>query len=125
MRSQWFAAARAALLAGSLCAAGAATAAERSFDLVVASQAERDAAPRVLRVVKGDAVRLRIRGDRDGEVHLHGYRLTAHLTPGSTTELAFTAHATGRFRIEWHAAAAAASTSHHAPPLAILEVHPQ
>lgn len=86
--------------------------------------AARAAEPRLLRVVKGDAVRLRIASERAGEVHVHGYRMDARVAPGATAELAFTAHATGRYRVEWHDAAER-SASHHGPPLAVLEVHPR
>jgi hypothetical protein len=120
MRSRW----RAALPALLLCS-GAAIGAERGFDLAVAVQSNRGDAPRVLRVLEGDAVRLRIRSDSAGEVHLHGYRLAARVLPGTAAELAFTAHATGRFRIEWHAGSGTPAPSHHAPPLAILEVRPR
>lgn len=80
---------------------------------------------RLLRVDKGDLVRIRLKADAPGEVHLHAYRLAAKVTPGSTPELEFTAHATGRFRIEWHPAGEAAKGDHHGPPLARLEVRPK
>ena len=46
---------------------------------------------------------------------------------GTPAEISFKAHATGRFRIEWHAVADknAKAGAHHAPPLAILEVRPK
>jgi hypothetical protein len=87
------------------------------------------AGQRLLRARKGDALRWRITSNLPGEVHLHAYRISVALQPGRPAELAFTAHATGRFRLEWHAAtrsaASAAAGSHHAPPLAVLEVHPR
>jgi FtsP/CotA-like multicopper oxidase with cupredoxin domain len=99
---------------------------EKSFDLTIA----RGAVPteqRVLRVDKGDAVRIRLTSDAPGDVHLHGYRLEAKLTPGSAAELAFEAYAMGRYRIEWHGAGATGGSTggHHSAPLASLEVRPK
>jgi hypothetical protein len=98
---------------------------EKSFSLAIA----RGAVPkeqRVLRVDKGDAVRIRLTSDASGEIHLHGYRLEARLTPGNPAELAFKAYATGRYRIEWHRAGeTSGSGGHHSAPLASLEVRPK
>ena len=105
-------------------AAYAATASEKAFDLKIV-RGSLPAAERLLRVSKGDALRLRISSDTAGEVHLHGYRLQASLAAGEPSELAFTAYATGRYRLEWHPAGQAQSGSHHGPPLATLEVRPQ
>ena len=81
---------------------------------------------RVLTVGKGDAVRLTVTSDAPGEIHLHGYRLQAQLAPGRPAQLAFKAHATGRYPLEWHGAGAASSTRpHRGPPLATLEVRPR
>lgn len=80
---------------------------------------------RLVAVLKGDRLRWRISSDSAGELHLHGYRLSVHVQPGQTVELAFTAHATGRFPVEWHPAGdPAAPSTHHAAPLAVLEVRP-
>ena len=80
-----------------------------------------------MRVEKNDLVKLRLSSDTAGEVHLHAYRQDARLVPGTPAEITFKAHATGRFRIEWHAAADknAKAGAHHAPPLAVLEVRPK
>ena len=85
------------------------------------------AAQQAIRVEKNDLVKLRISSDAAGEVHLHAYRKDAKLVPTTPAEIAFKAHATGRFRIEWHAATNknAKAGAHHAPPLAILEVRPK
>ena len=81
---------------------------------------------RLLKVEKGDALKLRITSDAPGELHLHGYRLEAKLIPTQPAELAFNAYATGRYPFEWHAAnAPAVSAPHRGPPLATLEVRPQ
>ena len=84
------------------------------------------ASQRVMKVVKNEAVRIRITSDAQGELHLHGYRLEARVAPGTPAELAFKATATGRFPLEWHGnSAAPKSGGHHGPPLASLEVHPR
>lgn len=98
---------------------------EKSFSLSIArGVVSRE--QRLLRVDKGDAVRIRLTSDAAGDIHLHGYRLEAKLTPGKPAELAFKAYATGRYRIEWHGAGeTAASGGHHNEPLARLEVRPK
>jgi hypothetical protein len=85
------------------------------------------AGERALVVHKGDALRWRISSNTPGELHLHAYRLVATVKPGQPAELDFTAHATGRFRLEWHAAGAASAApgGHHGPPLATLDVRPR
>ena len=106
-------------------AASAAEPPAKTFELTITRSAA-PVKPRVLRVQKDDHVRIRITSDGAGEIHLHGYRLEMNLTPGTPHELAFKARATGRYRIEWHAAdEAAQSSDHHGPPVAVLEVRPQ
>jgi len=85
------------------------------------------AAQRLMRVDKDDLVRWRITSDAPGEVHLHAYRLQAKLLPGKPAEISFKAYATGRYRVEWHAASANADAAlaHRAPALATLEVRPR
>lgn len=81
---------------------------------------------RVLRVTQGNAVQLRLTSDAEGEIHLHGYRLEAKVAPGTPAQLGFKAHATGRYRIEFHRAGETGKTGdHHGPPLATLEVRPK
>ena len=81
---------------------------------------------RAIKVEKGDSIRLHITSDAPGELHLHGYRLEAHLTSGQSAELAFKAYATGRYPFEWHGAEkAAGSGAHRGPPLATLEIRPK
>jgi hypothetical protein len=117
------------LITAAIIAAGniqAADAPRKSFELnIVRGQV---AAPqRLLKVDKGDALKLRITSDAPGELHLHGYRLAAMLASGQPAELAFTAHATGRYPFEWHPAdnAPAAGAHRRGPPLATLEVQPK
>jgi hypothetical protein len=106
-------------------AAQAADASEKIFELEILRSAPPEK-PRVLRVEKDDSVRIRVRSEVTGEIHLHGYRLEMKLAPGSPRELAFKARATGRYRVEWHPAGEAASKGDpHGPPLALLEVHPK
>src|SRR5438045_298605 len=117
------------LIAVAVIAAGhtqAADAPPKSFELNIVRGAV--AAPqRLLKVEKGDALKLKITSDAPGELHLHGYRLAATLAAGQPAELAFTAHATGRYPFEWHPAgnAPAASAHRRGPPLATLEVQPK
>ena len=97
----------------------------QSFDLDV-SRGAVPAGQRVLLVHKGDPVRLRVAVDEAGELHVHGYRLEAKAAPGKPAQLEFKAHATGRFRLEWHRAADKGKAGdHHGPPLASLEVRPR
>ena len=113
------------VMLGLLFASRAAGAADKTLELAIA-RGTLAAEQRLLRVNKGDAVRLRVTSDAPGEIHLHGYRLEAKLAPGVPAEIAFQAHATGRFRLEWHPAGETAkSGSHHGPPPAILEVRPR
>jgi hypothetical protein len=117
---------------GLACAAGlavfpvwAADPPERVFDLRITSGAL-PAQQRVIRVTKGERVIWRITSDAPGQVHVHAYRLEAHVLAGQPAELAFKAFATGRYRVEWHPVAGNPATpdAHHAPPLATLEVRP-
>jgi hypothetical protein len=97
----------------------------KTFELAITRSAA-PAKPRVLRVQKDDVVRLRVASEVAGEVHIHGYRLELKLAPGIPQDLTFNARATGRYRIEWHAAGEAQEASgHHGAPVAVLEVHPK
>lgn len=106
-------------------AAMAAESAEKSFSLDV-NGGKVPATQRVIRVTKGDSVRIRVSSNAPGELHLHGYRLEAKVAPGTPTDLAFVAHATGRFPLEWHGSGPAPKAGgHHGPSMAALEVHPR
>ena len=100
--------------------------AEKIRELVIVDGAL-PAGERLIKVLKGDRLRWRITSNQPGEVHLHAYRLHVQLQPGLPGEMAFTAFATGRFRLEWHAAAAqaASAASHQVSPLAMFEVRPR
>ncbi len=106
-------------------AAYAADSAQKTFSLTI-SQGTLPAQQRVLRVDKNDIVRLRVASNAPGEIHLHGYRLELKVTAAGESELSFKAHATGRYRMEWHPAGETAKKGdHHGPPLATLEVRPK
>jgi len=106
-------------------AAFAADSAQKTFSLTI-SQGTLPAQQRVLRVEKDDIVRLRVASNAPGEIHLHGYRLELKVTAAGESELSFKAHATGRYRIEWHPTGETAKQGdHHGPPLATLEVRPK
>ena len=97
---------------------------EKRFELRL-SQGQVPVSERVLRVTKGDGVQLRIISDEAGELHLHAYHQQARVVPGHPLELKFLAHASGRFRLEWHSASPTQPAGHHAPPVAVLEVRPK
>ena len=59
-----------------------------------------------LRVNQGDAVRLTFTADEHGEVHLHGYDLTAQVSPDHPGQLEFKAENAGAFGINFHVFAA-------------------
>lgn len=63
-----------------------------------------------LQVRQGDAVSLRITSDEPGEIHLHGYNLTAAVSPDAPGELTFQADTAGAFGINFHAFAPAPDT---------------
>lgn len=109
----------------SVLAAIAGEPAARSFRLTIVD-GKLPVAERTLKVVKGEQVRITVSSNTAGVLHLHGYRLEAKLAPGTPAELAFRAHATGRYPLEWHAAGSSTQNSaHHGPPMAALEVRPQ
>ena len=53
-------------------------------------------------VPAGDQVTLAVTSDVADEVHVHGYDLTAELTPGAPAELSFAATIPGVFEVELH-----------------------
>jgi outer membrane receptor protein involved in Fe transport len=55
-------------------------------------------------VAVGEQVTLVITSDAADEVHVHGYDLTADLTPGTPAELTFAATIPGVFEVELHEA---------------------
>jgi len=105
-------------------AAHAADAVRRTLELTIAGNVVPEN-QRVLRAAKGDVVTLRVSSDVPGELHIHAYRQEVKLSAAGTVELVFTAHASGRYRIEWHAAAQRRQGGHHDHPFAMLEVRPR
>jgi plastocyanin len=79
---------------------------------------------RLIRVKQGDAVTLRWTSDQPLVVHLHGYDIEKRVAPGPTTEMTFTAYATGRFPIHVHMQAAG-GRAHEEAPLVNVEVYPR
>jgi hypothetical protein len=101
---------------------------------------------RLIVLRKGEVVRWRIRSAQPGALHIHAYRQSLALQAGVAGELSFLAHATGRFRVEWHPAVRvnadvvraaeprteprterpwpAGGGDHRHAPLAVLEVRP-
>jgi periplasmic copper chaperone A len=57
---------------------------------------------KVIRVSQGEALRITWKSDEATDLHLHGYDIKAAPKPGVSAEMAFTAHATGRFPITAH-----------------------
>lgn len=110
-------------LMGALASAGAPAAAaeERSFRLAIAAVAAE--AP-VFVVRRGDVVVIAVESAIPGEVHLHGYNREARLEAGGTVAWRFTAHATGRYPIEFHGPGEAAGPR-HGRARAYLEVRPR
>ena len=71
----------------------------RQFDVNIAGGAM---TPSELSVREGDTVTLRVRADRELELHLHGYDKDLEVVPGETATLEFTADKTGSYEIEDH-----------------------
>ena len=80
---------------------------------------------RVIRLRQGDAVRLRWTSDRQVLLHLHGYDIETKIEPGAVAEMAFIAHATGRFSVEEHKPKAQGGHSHGEASLVRIEVRPR
>lgn len=105
-------------------AAFAADPAERVFELAV-ENGRVPKAMQVVRVTQGERVRLRFSTDRPIALHLHGYDIERALASGAVTEIAFRAHATGRFALNVHEPGPASGRAHGERALLYLEVHPR
>jgi hypothetical protein len=79
---------------------------------------------RLIRVKQNDVVKLEWSADRPTTIHLHGYDIEKEITPGTTTELTFTARATGRFTIEPHLRREPSGGHTHGDALVTIEVYP-
>ena len=76
-----------------------------------------------LRVSRGDTVRLVLEADEEGEIHVHGYDLTAEVSPAHPGELVFEASTAGAFALNFHVFAAGGDDYHgtEAPKLIASE----
>jgi len=79
---------------------------------------------RLIRVKQNDVVKLEWSADRRTTIHLHGYDIEKDITPGTITEMTFTARATGRFTVEPHLARAPSGGHTHGDALVTIEVYP-
>ena len=68
--------------------------------------------PDTIQVKHNDAVTLKIDSDMPGAIHLHGYDIEQEVVPGEVADFAFTADATGRFRIAFHKAGSGDGPGH-------------
>ena len=116
---------RALILALSLSSAltAVADAAEVTYTLTVANGRVPDNM-RLIRVKQNDVVKLEWRTDKPISVHLHGYDIEQELKPGATTEMTFTARATGRFTVEPHIGKTPSGGHAHGDVLVTIEVYP-
>lgn len=115
-------AAGAVLALASALAVGSDQPVYKTFDLAI----EHGLVPvgqRVLRVKKGNVVRLRVTSDVAGELQFPSHALDAKVMPGKTASLSFTATSTGRHPLYWRAdGAAPAKAGSPNAALATLEV---
>ena len=90
------------------------------------SRAIQDSAARAVEVTvkQNDVVKLEWSSDRQMTIHLHGYDIEKQITPGATTEMTFTARATGRFMVEPHLAKLPSGGHEHGDVLVTIEVYP-
>lgn len=101
------------------------SAAEATFSLHI-ENGQVPEAMRVIRVKEGDFVRLLVSTDRTAILHLHGYDIERQVKPGTVTEFAFKAYATGRFPIHLHGQPAQSGAgAHEEAPLVYIEVYPR
>lgn len=98
--------------------------ADLAFDLKI-EQGRVPQSMRLIRVKQGDAVTLRWTTDRPIILHLHGYDIESKVAPDTVTEMAFIAHATGRFSVEEHKPNARGGHSHSEASLVRIEVRPR
>ncbi len=73
--------------------------------------------PDTIQVKHGDTVTLKVDSDIAGAIHLHGYDIEREVQPGEVADFAFTADATGRYRIAFHKAGQDGASAHgHGEP---------
>jgi hypothetical protein len=115
-----------ALVRGIAPPATAQMATAKQFSFAI-KQRKLDAADKVVRVVKGDAVELVFTGDEPAELHLHGYDIKLDLKANEPGKIQFTATIAGRFPLEVHrfGTGTKAGRSHVTGPLLYVEVLPR
>ena len=93
----------------------------RTFEIQIA---ERRVPPaqRVLRVTEDEQVELRWSADEPIVLHLHGYDIETHVSPGKPAVTAFAARLTGRFPVAIHGEA---GSKHRHRALLHVEIHPR
>lgn len=78
-----------------------------------------------VRVTQGEQVEITLSSDQGGELHLHGYDLTAKLEPGMPATFSFAAKIAGRFPVEAHRMEPAGKGRRHLGALFYVEVYPR
>ena len=78
---------------------------------------------RVIRLTQGQRVEIVWITDEAAELHMHGYDIRIEISPDGPAEMAFTAHATGRFPVTSHGFGDERGHGHDT--LAYIEVHPR
>jgi hypothetical protein len=78
----------------------------------------------LIRVKQNDMVKLQWSTDKPMQIHLHGYDIEKDLKPGTVTEMAFAARATGRFTVAPHTGEAPGGDHAHGDVLVTVEVYP-
>ncbi len=91
-------AASAGILLAAACSSGGPMHVEVSVKL-----AETGMTPNLIQAKQGDMVMLNIQAHERGNIQLHGYDIEKEVAADAVTELEFTADATGRFKITFHA----------------------
>jgi hypothetical protein len=114
---------RAALTGAALLLSLPAHAEDKAFTLRI-ERGKVPAEQRVLKVRRGDTVKIDATTDRAMTIHVHGLRVEIAAAPDKPGSATFPASATGRFPIQIHTADDK-SAHHHGAPLAHLEVHPK
>jgi hypothetical protein len=111
------------------CVVGSITAPAKAAEVTFSLRIEHGQVPeamRVIRVKEGDFVLLLVSTDRTATLHLHGYDIERQVKPGTLTEFAFAAYATGRFPIHLHGPQGRSSAeTHEEAPLVYIEVYPR
>jgi hypothetical protein len=77
-----------------------------------------------IRVKQNDVVKLHWTSDVPANLHLHGYDIEKTVSPGSVTDMTFTARAAGRFTVESHVGKTASGGHGHGNVLVRIEVYP-